>query len=185
LVHPGKNSPRLIKKRNDLLDKLVLLGTIDQPTADLSKLEPVPGKPQALPQYAPHLLNRFKVEYAQKADNNSKQRSTRAISTIDITLQIKINDILKRYNNRYRANDINNIAALVLDVRKGTVLSYVGNLYKPEQPELESHVDMIKAPRSPGSTLKPLLYASMLHDGFILPKTLIPDIPTQIAGYSP
>jgi penicillin-binding protein 1C len=185
LVHPGKNSPRLIKKRNDLLDKLVLLGTIDQPTADLSKLEPVPGKPQALPQYAPHLLNRFKVEYAQKVDNSSKHRSTRAISTIDITLQIKINDILKRYNNRYRANDINNIAALVLDVRKGTVLSYVGNLYKPEQPELESHVDMIKAPRSPGSTLKPLLYASMLHDGFILPKTLIPDIPTQIAGYSP
>ncbi|ACU04396.1 penicillin-binding protein 1C [Pedobacter heparinus] len=180
LVHPGKNSARLIKKRNDLLDKLAVLGTIDQATANLSKLEPIPGKPQALPQYAPHLLNRFKSEQA-----SLKNKGTRISSTLDYDLQLKLNALLKRYNNRYRANDINNIAALVLDVKKGTVLSYVGNIYQPENKELESHVDMIRAARSPGSTLKPLLYASMLNDGFILPRTLIPDVPTQIGGYSP
>jgi len=180
LVHPGKNSARLIKKRNDLLDKLARLKYIDQATANLSKLEPVPGKPLPLPQNAPHLLNRFKAERA-----SLKISSTKIRSTLNEDIQLKINSILKRYNNRYRANDINNISALVLDAKTGHVVSYVGNIYQPENADLESHVDMIKAPRSPGSTLKPLLYASMLNDGFILPHTLVPDIPTQIAGYSP
>ena len=180
LVHPGKNSTRLVKKRNDLLDKLARLKYIDQTTANLSKLEPVPGKPMPLPQNAPHLLNRFKAERV-----NLNIPNTRITSTLDENIQLKVNAILKRYNNRYRANDINNISALVLDARTGQVVSYVGNIYQPENTELQSHVDMIKAPRSPGSTLKPLLYASMLNDGFILPHTIIPDIPTQIAGYSP
>ncbi|TCD26349.1 penicillin-binding protein 1C [Pedobacter psychrodurus] len=180
LVHPGKNSTRLIKKRNDLLDKLAKLKYIDQATANLAKLEPVPGKPMPLPQNAPHLLNRFKLERA-----SLKIPSTRITSTLDENIQRKVNAILKRYNNRYRANDINNISALILNARTGQVVSYVGNIYQPENADLQSHVDMIKAPRSPGSTLKPLLYASMINDGFILPHTLIPDIPTQIAGYSP
>jgi len=180
LVHPGKNSARLIKKRNDLLDKLAKLKYFDQSTANLSKLEPVPGKPLPLPQNAPHLLNRFKAERA-----SLEVSSTRIKSTLNEDIQLKINLILKRYNNRYRANDINNISALVLDAKTGNVVSYVGNIYQPENADLQSHVDIIKAPRSPGSTLKPLLYASMLNDGFILPHTLVPDIPTQIAGYSP
>jgi len=184
LVHPGKNSPKLIKKRNDLLDKMAVLKIIDRQTADLSKLEPIPGKPMELPQDAPHLLNRFKSEYRAR-ERASEIHSTRITSTLDHDLQLRVNEILKRYNNRYRSNDINNIAALVLDVKQGTVAAYAGNIYQPENKELESHVDMIKAPRSPGSTLKPLLYASMLNDGFILPKTLIPDVPTQIGGYSP
>jgi len=180
LVHPGKNSTRLIKKRNDLLDKLAALKYIDQATANLSKLEPVPGKPLPLPQNAPHLLNRFKAERA-----SLEISSTRITSTLDENIQLKVNAILKRYNNRYRSNDINNISALVLNAKTGQVVSYVGNIYQPENADLQSHVDMIKAPRSPGSTLKPFLYASMMNDGFILPHTLIPDIPTQIAGYSP
>ena len=185
LVHPGKNSPRLIRKRNDLLDKMVRLKLIDRQTADLSKLEAIPGRPLQLPQYAPHLLNRYKADYSGLRDSLSSVPATRIRTTLNYDLQLRVNELLKRYNNRYRSNDINNIAALVLDVRKGTVVSYTGNIYQPDNAELESHVDMIHAPRSPGSTLKPLLYASMLNDGFILPKTLIPDIPTQIAGYSP
>lgn len=180
LVRPGKNAHKLIKKRNDLLDKLAKLQIIDQTTANLSKSEPIPTQPLPLPQYAPHLLNRFKEE--RKALQIS---STKLSSTLNYNLQLKVNEILKRYNNRYKANGINNIAALVLDVKTANVISYVGNNYQPENKELESHVDMIKAPRSPGSTLKPLLYASMLSDGMLLPHALVPDIPTQIAGYTP
>lgn len=73
----------------------------------------------------------------------------------------------------------------MLDVETGAALAYAGNIAHSKDPEMESDVDVIDAPRSPGSTLKPLLYASMLHDGLILPNSLIPDIPTQIAGYHP
>jgi len=180
LIHPGKNTIKLIKKRNDLLDKLAKLNYIDQTTANLSKLEPLPGKPLALPENAPHLLNRFKAEF-----NALQVPSTKIRSTLDEDIQLKVMSVLKRYHNRYRANDINNIAAIVLHVKTGQVVSYIGNMYQPENPLLQSHVDMIKAQRSPGSTLKPLLFASMLNDGIILPHTLIPDVPTQIAGYSP
>lgn len=180
LVHPGKNRERLIKKRNDLLDKLVKDHIIDHTTAELSKAEPIPGHPLPLPQEAPHLLNRFKDE-----KNRLSISETKITSTINYELQNKLNTLIKQYHFKYRANGINNIATLVLDVKNGSVLSYIGNYYEPEHAELESHVDMIRAPRSPGSTLKPLLYASMLNDGFILPKTLLPDVPTQIGGYAP
>src|SRR5690606_37334158 len=46
-------------------------------------------------------------------------------------------------------------------------------------------VDIITATRSTGSILKPLLYASMLDESQLLPTSLVPDIPTQISGYSP
>ena len=84
LVHPGRNRERLIKKRNDLLDKLVLQNTIDLATASLAKLEPIPDKPLALPQQAPHLLSRFKNDF-----KNLNLESTRIRSTLKADLQKK------------------------------------------------------------------------------------------------
>jgi penicillin-binding protein 1C len=180
LVHLGKNRSLLLKKRNFLLQKLFAAQIIDQSTFQLAKLEPIPQNPFPLPQYAPHLLNKFKEEFPSLNLPSSKIKST-----LQYNLQINVAAILQRYHQNFKANGINNVAALVLDVQSGNTLSYVGNIYAPNYPEMESYVDMIKALRSPGSTLKPLLYASMLSDGFILPHTLIPDIPTQIGGYTP
>jgi penicillin-binding protein 1C len=181
LVHPGKNRFILLRKRNELLDKLYREGIIDKSTSALAKLEPMPDKPVPLPQMAPHLLERFKSDY----QSNTQQGSTRIITTIKYDLQQQVNDIVERHHQVLKANHINNIAAIVLDVQTGNTLAYTGNINHPEDTLMESHVDVIGAPRSPGSTLKPLLYASMLHDGFLLPNTLMPDIPTQIAGYHP
>lgn len=180
LVHPGRNATKLITKRNNLLDKLADEKIIDRATAQLSKAEPIPTAPLPLPQNAPHLLNRFKDE--MKSLNVA---TTKITSTINYHLQQELNTLTVQYHQKFAANGINNLAALLLDVKSGNVISYVGNCYLPKLKEMESHVDMIRAKRSPGSTLKPLLYASMLTDGFILPKTLIPDVPTQIGGYSP
>ncbi|MFD1256112.1 penicillin-binding protein 1C [Mucilaginibacter terrae] len=180
LVHPGKNRQVLLKKRNQLLDKLYQQNVIDKSTAELSKLEPMPDKPLPLPQMAPHLLQRFKNEYPAKT-----MTDTRLTTTLKADLQQQVSEILERHHRVLKANQINNIAAVVLDVETGATLAYSGNIFHPEEAGLESSVDVANAPRSPGSTLKPFLYASMLHDGFILPNTLIPDIPTQIAGYHP
>lgn len=179
LVHPGKNSLILIKKRNSLLDKLHRQGVIDANTTALAKLEPVPDRPMALPQLAPHLLQRF------KADNRHSHGDTRLRTSVRSSLQLQVNNILERHHEVLKGNDINNIAAVVLDVETGATLAYAGNIAHSEDPEMESDVDVVDASRSPGSTLKPILYASMLHDGLLLPNSLMPDIPTQIAGYHP
>lgn len=180
LVHPGKNRTLLLNKRNTLLDNLVAEKIIDSATGSLSKQEPLPGNPLPLPQLAPHLLQRFKNDAG-----NKKMESSNIVTTIDGDLQTKVTEILNRHHQVLKGNGINNLCALVLDVETGNTLAYVGNIYDVSNPELESDVDVIKAPRSPGSTLKPILYAAMLSEGMILPNSLIADIPTQIAGYTP
>ncbi|MFN8253302.1 MAG: penicillin-binding protein 1C [Ferruginibacter sp.] len=177
LVHPGKNREVLLKKRNDLLNKLLAAGKIDQSSCDLAKLEPLPGAPIPLPQFAPHLLQRF------KKDKNSS--STKISTTLDGALQKNVARIIQQHQSVLKGNGINNACALVLDVETGNTLAYVGNIYEPLNKEMESDVDVIAAPRSPGSALKPILYASMLSDGLILPHSIIPDIPTQIGSYAP
>nr|WP_256471405.1 penicillin-binding protein 1C [Solitalea agri] len=179
LVHPGKNRSLLRDKRNKLLDQLFDQQIIDKSTCDLAKLEPIPARPLPLPRFAPHLLSRFKNDFQ---GGKEKFTETRLRTTIQLDLQQKVTDILNRHHVNFKANGIENAAALVLDVETGNALAYVGNVINADE---ESQVDVIPAPRSPGSTLKPLLYASMLTEGDILPNTLIPDVPTQIAGYTP
>lgn len=179
LVHPGKNRKILMAKRNLLLEKLHAAGKISLQDRDLAMAEILPVRPLPLPQLAPHLLQRFRKE------NKQLQQPARIKTTINGTLQQQVNAILQQQQQLLKGNGINNICALVLEVETGHTLAYAGNIYQPSNPELESNVDVIMAPRSPGSALKPVLYAAMLSDGMILPNTLVPDIPTEIGGYSP
>lgn len=179
LVHPGKNRQLLLDKRNRLLDKLAASGTLSPQDAELAKLESLPLKPIPLPQLAPHLLQLFKKE------NKQLSVYTRITTTIDGTLQKNITAIVNQHHAILKNNGINNICTLVLDVETGNTLAYIGNVYQPQNKELESDVDVVQAPRSPGSALKPILYAAMLSDGLLLPNSLVPDIPTQISGYNP
>ncbi len=173
LIFPGRNQEKLRIKRNALLLKLHNDGVIDQLTYDLAITEPLPQKPYNVPQIAPHLLQRVAKTDAGK----------RIKTTIDISLQNRINHIARQYHNQYKQNEVHNLAILVIDVQTRNVISYVGN--SPTDFDHDKDVDIISAPRSTGSILKPFLYASMLDEGEILPNTLVPDIPTQISGYTP
>ena len=181
LVHPGRHLVTLKRKRDRLLDRLRAVGEIDDLTCMAAKAEPLPDKPLALPQYAPHLLTRVYNENSK----TKKAGETITHTTIDRNLQIQVQNILERHHNELKSNGINNAAALVADVETGDVLAYIGNIYDPQEPQFNGDVDVITAPRSTGSILKPFLFASMVSEGDILPTTLVPDIPTQIAGYSP
>lgn len=183
LVHPGRNRNLLLRKRNDLIDKLIANKTIDTMTGELAKMEPLPGQPLPLPQLAPHLLDRFKKDYASNQHN--QPIATRITSTLQSDLQQSVTEIINRYHNSFKANSINNAAAMVMEVETGNVMAYIGNVYEPSNAALESHVDVLASPRSPGSTLKPILFAALQNDGLVLPRQLIPDIPTQIGGYTP
>lgn len=98
------------------------------------------------------------------------------------SLQKRATQIIENHHNILKYNEIHNAACIILEVETGEVLAYVGNT---ENPEHSSDVDIIMSPRSTGSILKPILYCLMLDDGEILPGTLVPDIPTHYAGYTP
>ncbi|HRZ96299.1 MAG TPA: transglycosylase domain-containing protein, partial [Paludibacter sp.] len=108
LVFPGKNHTIYLKKRNRLLDKLYKAQIIDKTTCDLAKAEPLPDKPQPLPQLAPHLLNKI---------INDGISGKRVQTTLDLKLQQFTTNIAKKYVRYYAANYIQNIAVMVLDTK--------------------------------------------------------------------
>jgi len=173
LIYPGKNQVRLLEKRNRLLKKLLSEEIIDSTTYSLSLLETLPQKPYPLPKLANHL-----VQYSAKRNKGLRTRTT-----IDKNLQENVNAIVAKHYQSLKQNQVHNAAVLVLDVKTREVISYVGNA--PTTREHQKDVDMVQANRSTGSTVKPLLYAAMLDAGELLPDMLVPDIPTQIAGYTP
>ncbi|ATA90636.1 penicillin-binding protein 1C [Capnocytophaga stomatis] len=173
LIFPGKNQTILKEKRDRLLKKLYEKKVFDKETYELALLEPLPQKPHKLPQIAPHFL-----DFVTK-----KQQGQRVHSTLRLSVQEKVNQIVENYYKHYSQSEVYNMAALVVDVKTRNVISYVGNT--PTDENHQKDVDIIHAPRSTGSILKPILYAAMLHQGDLLPQELIPDIPTQISGYSP
>ncbi len=175
LIYPGKRNKLLLQKRNRLLDKLFEKNKLDSITWKLAKLEPPPQQVYPIPQIAPHLLNRVLHETPGK----------RKRTTIDYQLQKRVNNIVFQHLINLKANEIHNAAVLVMNIESGEVLSYVGNSPTTKNNIHGEHVDVITAPRSSGSILKPFLYAAMQHDGLILPHTLVPDIPTQLGGFSP
>ncbi|MBI3510061.1 MAG: penicillin-binding protein 1C [Bacteroidetes bacterium] len=176
LIYPGKNQLRLKEKRDRLLDRLKDAGIIDCKTRDLAKEEPLPGAPHQLPRIAPHLLDRVAKEGME---------GQIVKTTIDIDLQEKVNGIIALHHAELKGNQINNAAAIVLDVETGNVLAYCGNTNDDAAENNGDDVDVIMAPRSTGSILKPFLYAGMLTDGQLLPNTLVADIPTDLSGYNP
>ena len=175
LIYPGKNSLRLLKKRNRLLNRLRNQGVIDSLTCELSKQEEVPSKIHSLPGLANHLLDRVCKEY----------KGERLTSSIKYTLQKQVDNLVQKHQKSLESNLVYNMAVLVLDVESGKTLAYIGNTKKIGKEKHANQVDIIRSARSTGSILKPFLFAAMLANGDILPTTLVPDIPTQIANYSP
>ncbi|SDL65128.1 penicillin-binding protein 1C [Kriegella aquimaris] len=173
LIYPGKNQSKLLAKRNRLLQKLLDRGSIDSTTYELALLEELPQKPYALPKIAPHL-----VQYMVK-----QNKGKRIATTIDKNLQRNVNAIVERHHQGLRQNQVHNAAVLVMNVNTRQVLAYVGNTQTTAAHQKD--VDMVQANRSTGSVIKPLLYAAMLDAGELLPDMLVPDVPTQIAGYTP
>lgn len=176
LIYPGKNQKSLLAKRNKLLLTLLEYKLIDKETYDLSLLEPIPDKFFSIPQEAPHLLNR---SIADLGEGKSVK------TTLDLELQKQVNAIITTHAKNLKASEIHNAAVIVADVRTGNILCYIGNTKAEQGQEHGNDVDVINASRSTGSLLKPYLYAEMLNNGELLPSMLVPDIPTQIGGFSP
>ena len=109
-------------------------------------------------------------------------RERRITTTIDAELQraleARVGDYLARLPERTSA------ALLVVDNATLEARAYVGSAVFGDQARL-GHVDMVRASRSPGSTLKPFLYGLALDDGLIDSESLLVDAPQSFGTYRP
>jgi penicillin-binding protein 1C len=173
-VNLSKNRALLISRRNNLLKKMASRKVITQDEYELSIGEDLPDYPNKVPNEAQHLLNFLSNQYPQK---------TLFLSTIDRILQNQIAKILEEESSYLQREDINNMAAIVVDVQRNEVVAYVGNVNQVNSNY--SYVDIIQSQRSYGSLLKPLLYALALEEATFLPHQFIYDIPTNYGEYRP
>ncbi len=176
LIYPGRNAQKLRDKRDRLLQMLVSRGAIDSLTCSLAISEPLPGAPRPMPSLAPHLTDRMMLVAP----------GSRVKSTVDPMLQREVTALVNSHQAVLEGNGIHNAAAMVVDVASGSVLAYAGNSTLPDSAGRHGReVDMIPAPRSTGSIMKPFMYAALLSSGEMLPNALIPDIPTRFQGFRP
>lgn len=177
MIHPGRNRDKLLHKRNRLLYKLHQNHFLDEPEYQMAIAEPIPEKPLPLPNYVPELLDGYH-------NAGSKGRIT---TTIQTQLQLLVRDKMAYHAQILHGNGIQNMAVLIVDNPTGKVMVYAGNTPKHSDitPGRGHQVDIIRALRSPGSTLKPFLYAWSMEDGLIWPNMLLSDIPSQYGSYRP
>ena len=174
MIHLSKGRKTLLSKRNRLLKQLFEEEIIDASTYELAISEPLPDEPHPLPQIAPHLVTRFYQE----------RNGLYTRSTIDKGIQIHIESLAERWSNEFNRSDIRNLAILIIDIPTNQVVAYCGNVHF-DRKQGGNQVDVIQAPRSTGSILKPFLYGAMLQEGSLLPQMLLPDVPVNINGFTP
>jgi penicillin-binding protein 1C len=132
--------------------------------------------PQELPFLAPH--------FSEQLLNRAERGKPALLSTLDLSLQLILEERIKTFIESHKSLGIVNGAAILLDSRDMAVKALVGSAAFFD-PEIQGQVNGSRAKRSPGSALKPFIYALALEQGLIHPHSLLKDVPTSFAGYRP
>lgn len=174
LMNVEKNQNKLLKKRDFLLKKIYDKKIINKRQYEISLKEPLPDKRYSFKNLAPHLIRRVIEERKEKIIK----------TTIDSELQEKIEKISKDYSDFLKTQGIRNLSVLLINNKSSEIKSYIGSqdFYDFEN---NGQVDGIIAKRSPGSLLKPFLYAVAIDEGLIAPCSKVPDVPLYFVNFSP
>jgi penicillin-binding protein 1C len=159
--------------RDRVLDRMVEEGVVSEADAAVAKAQPVPRMRRPIPILAPHSADRA-VAIVKDAP------------VISLTLDLSLQKVLEALAcDRAIALGPNiSVAILAVDNASGEVLARVGS---PDyfDDRRAGQVDMTRAVRSPGSTLKPFIYGLAFEDGFVHPESLIDDRPIRFGDYAP
>lgn len=135
--------------------------------------------PAQLPFLAPHA-----VEQVLREAQLAGERSPRLDTTIDPSLQRTLERQLRETLQREHARGLDNAAALLVDVRDMSVRAMVGSADYADS-GIAGQVNGTAAKRSPGSTLKPFIYALGLDQGVLHPRTVLRDVPSSFGPFTP
>lgn len=165
---PDRNPVNAESNRLRVLQRFYEKSLISYQDLERAASEPVPLERKKFPRYAYH--------YAQEHKEHNVQ------SSIQFELQSQIESILDKHAklNSYDGN--RSFAVLVKSVDSKETIAYVGSsgIHTPL-----GFNDMVKAIRSPGSSLKPFIYALAYRSALAYPQTIIRDEPININGFSP
>ncbi len=171
----GRYNTRIVQARNGWLRQFGSAGVFPQTVIADALAEPLNARRQTAPQLAPHLCGRLRREFPD---------TPIITSTLRPAVQQASEQLVQNYVNRVRLLGIQNAAVLVVNNQTGAVEAYVGSADFRNTLD-GGQVDGVRAVRSPGSALKPLLYALAFDEGLIMPKSKLNDVPTNFGGYEP
>lgn len=133
-----------------------------------------------LPFEAPHAVEQ--VLAARRMD--SAERESRVRTTLNLELQRVLERQITRYVARNNAIGIRNASAMLVDTRNMEVKALVGSADYFNR-SIQGQVNGTLARRSPGSALKPFIYALGFDQGVLHPQTVLRDVPTSFGPYTP
>jgi penicillin-binding protein 1C len=163
--------------RDKVLTRMQTLGVWSAANVADARLERVFAPPLRARWLAPLAAERLRQQ-ARRAGSTGAVLQT----TLDAGLQARLEQLLTDRLNSLP--DAVSMAALVVDNRSLEVRGYVGSADFTDA-RRGAHVDMVRAQRSPGSTLKPFLYGMALDEGLIHSESLLIDAPQNFGGYAP
>lgn len=172
---PGEANVRLLEGRNRWLEKMRSVALFPEPVIRDALAEPLSLERPEPSHWAPHLTARI-----------HRALPDRPIVRTTVTLrrQQLAQSIVANYQRTLRPFGIHNAAVLVVNNATRAVEAYVGS---PDFADMlhSGQVDGVRAVRSPGSTLKPLVYGIAFDLGLLTPKRIIDDVPVNFGGYAP
>ncbi len=187
-LRPDRFPENARRAREKILNRLLMRRQISEEQWREALREPLPTKRYALPFNAPH-LSRMLVKGNRQ--NIEVTTDGRIYTTIDAKVQKTAERILNEYLSASVArtggtqpHTASTGAIVVMDTQTRHVLAMVGSHDFFDQ-RASGQVNGTLAPRSPGSTLKPFVYALAIEQGLITPETLLFDVPVNYAGYEP
>jgi penicillin-binding protein 1C len=156
--------------RDRVLERGLEQGLIDKPTFDLAAHRAVPDRRLAMPMHAPHLSTWLA----------GQSRGVVVPTTIRLELQEALTQLAS--DERAQLADHAQIAMVVLDNRSGDVVAWLGG---SDFFGRAGQVDLVRAHRSPGSALKPMIYALAFDDRTLHPDSLVEDVPVRFKEWLP
>lgn len=173
--NPARHPKRAMTIRDHVLRQLADREVITPDEATRAMRQPMVAKRRPSPMLAPH--------FTLLAKNRLGAQSSLETS-LDLKKQRTLEKLLTRHAQRIRQIGITNGAAVVMDRKTREILALVGSADFFDD-TTQGQVNNAQAPRSPGSTLKPFLYALAFDKGLAIPQSRLLDVPTDFSGYSP